>query len=169
MHQTFEKSSLAMTHKLDDMIKLPKWQPKKTYEEDLECEIVMVKMPRFMAWLGFTDACDEHIGSLEVEETLGTPIEVEPLEEKQLEDLGLNTCNYEIPLTFREVPSVDEQGPQPLPNFPSLDVNLGDKRGPEPPIKPHNLDSFRMKLIDPLTIHTPPSPRMAPFKLKDVY
>nr|GEV12856.1 UBN2 domain-containing protein [Tanacetum cinerariifolium] len=46
MHQTFEKSSLAMTHKLDDMVELPELQPKKTYKEDLECEIVMVKIPR---------------------------------------------------------------------------------------------------------------------------
>ncbi|GJV41257.1 putative reverse transcriptase domain-containing protein [Tanacetum coccineum] len=46
MHQTFKKSSLTMTHKLDDMIKLPKSQPKRTYMEDLECEMVMVKMHR---------------------------------------------------------------------------------------------------------------------------
>ncbi|GJY76171.1 hypothetical protein Tco_0481287 [Tanacetum coccineum] len=64
MHETFEKSSLAMTHKLDDMIKLTKSQPKRTYKEDLEYEMVMVKMPRFMSWLGSTDAYDEPIGSL---------------------------------------------------------------------------------------------------------
>ncbi|GKA19818.1 hypothetical protein Tco_0699733 [Tanacetum coccineum] len=51
LHQTFEKSSIAMTRKLDDMIELPKSQPKRTYNEDLECEIVMVKMPKCMAWL----------------------------------------------------------------------------------------------------------------------
>nr|GEU96874.1 ribonuclease H-like domain-containing protein [Tanacetum cinerariifolium] len=33
----------------------------------------------------------------EAEETIGTPIEVEPLDETQLEDLGLNTCNHDIP------------------------------------------------------------------------
>ncbi|GKB34747.1 hypothetical protein Tco_0879689 [Tanacetum coccineum] len=44
LHQTFEKSSIAMTHKLDDMIELPKSQPKKKYKEELECEIVMVKV-----------------------------------------------------------------------------------------------------------------------------
>ncbi|GKF57624.1 hypothetical protein Tco_0171161, partial [Tanacetum coccineum] len=32
----------------------------------------------------------------EVEETLGTPMEDEPLDETQLEDLGLNTCNHDI-------------------------------------------------------------------------
>nr|GEZ78885.1 ribonuclease H-like domain-containing protein [Tanacetum cinerariifolium] len=50
MNQTFEKSSLVMTRKLDDMIELPKSQPKRTYE-DLECEMVMVKIPRYMQWL----------------------------------------------------------------------------------------------------------------------
>ncbi|GJS92748.1 hypothetical protein Tco_0799716 [Tanacetum coccineum] len=60
LHQTFEKSSIVMTHKLDDMIELPKSQPKRTYNEDLECEIVMVKMPRCMAWLD-----DEPIGDLD--------------------------------------------------------------------------------------------------------
>ncbi|GJY94821.1 probable aminotransferase TAT2 [Tanacetum coccineum] len=49
----------------------------------------------------------------EIEETLGTPIEVEPLDETQLEDLGLNTCNHDIPLSSREVPSFDEPEPQP--------------------------------------------------------
>ncbi|GJW67252.1 hypothetical protein Tco_0121676 [Tanacetum coccineum] len=42
LHQTFEKS---------DMIELPKSQAKRAYNEDLECEIVMVKMPKCMAWL----------------------------------------------------------------------------------------------------------------------
>ncbi|GJW49997.1 zinc finger, CCHC-type containing protein, partial [Tanacetum coccineum] len=63
LHQTFEKSSIAMTYKLDDMIELPKSQPKRTYNEDLECEIVMVKMPKCMAWLD-----DEPIGDLDTME-----------------------------------------------------------------------------------------------------
>ncbi|GJU93651.1 hypothetical protein Tco_1318407 [Tanacetum coccineum] len=79
----------------------------------------------------------------EVEEIIGIPIEVEPLHEPQLEDLGLNTCNHDNLLSSREVPSFDEPKPQPqpLPNCPPLDVNLGDKRGTDPPIKPHNLDN----------------------------
>nr|GEW43039.1 hypothetical protein [Tanacetum cinerariifolium] len=60
MHQTFEKSPIAMTRKLDDMIKLPKLQPKRTYIEDLDCDIVMVKMPKCMLWLDY----DEPIGDL---------------------------------------------------------------------------------------------------------
>ncbi|GJU50083.1 hypothetical protein Tco_1219638 [Tanacetum coccineum] len=95
-------------------------------------------------------------------------MEVEPLDETQLEDLGLNTCNYDIPLSSREVFSSDEPEPQPnpLPNFPPLDISLGDKRGLEPPIKPHCPDSFMMKEVDNLTIHTPPSPHMASFHPK---
>ncbi|GKA60074.1 hypothetical protein Tco_0759387 [Tanacetum coccineum] len=107
----------------------------------------------------------------EVEETLGTPLEVEPLDETQLEDLGLNTCKHGIPLSSRKVPSFDElePQPQPLPNFLPLDVNLGDKRGTDPPIKPHSSDSFRMKVVDQSTINTPPSPHVASFHPKDIY
>ncbi|GKD02810.1 hypothetical protein Tco_1177784, partial [Tanacetum coccineum] len=82
-------------------------------------EMVRVKIPRCMSWIGSIDACDEHICSLgmmnnevgntspqstvqilplfeeytppvtysdEVEETLGTPIEVEPLDHMKLKD-----------------------------------------------------------------------------------
>ncbi|GJZ23799.1 putative ribonuclease H-like domain-containing protein [Tanacetum coccineum] len=105
----------------------------------------------------------------EVEETLGTPIEVEPLNETKLEEVGLN-CNHNTPLSSREIPIFDEPEPQPqpLPNCPSLDASLGNERGPEPPIKPPSLDSFRMKEVDHLTIHTPPSPHVASFHHKDM-
>ncbi|GJX06742.1 hypothetical protein Tco_0194674 [Tanacetum coccineum] len=172
-----------MTHKLDNMIELPELQSKETYKEDLECKMVMVEMPRCMSWLGSTNAYDERIGSLgmmdnelvtypkEVEETLGTSMEVEPLDHIKLEDVGLDTCNHDIPISSREVPSFDElePQPQPLPNCLSLDISLGEERSSEPPIKTHSPDSFRMKVIDPLTIHTPPSPHVASFHLKDMY
>ncbi|GKA24676.1 hypothetical protein Tco_0710709 [Tanacetum coccineum] len=66
----------------------------------------------------------------EVEETLGTPMEVEPLDEKQLEDLGLNTYNHDIPLSSKDVPNFDEPKPQPKPlaNFPTLDVIFDEKK-----------------------------------------
>nr|GFB66212.1 ribonuclease H-like domain-containing protein [Tanacetum cinerariifolium] len=107
----------------------------------------------------------------EVEETLGTPIEIEPLDETKLEDLGLNTYNHDLPLSPREFPSFyePESRPQPLNNFPSFDVSLGEERGPGPPIKPHSPDSFRIKLVDNLTIHTPPSPHVASFHPQDMY
>ncbi|GJX23648.1 zinc finger, CCHC-type, retrotransposon gag domain protein, partial [Tanacetum coccineum] len=108
--------------------------------------------------------------SEEVKETIGIPMEVEPLDETRLEDLGLNTFNREIPHSSREVPSFKEPKPQsqPLPNCLPLDISLGDKINPEPPIKPYSLDSFRMKVVDNLTIHTPPSPHVASFHPKDV-
>ncbi|GJT78764.1 hypothetical protein Tco_1045489 [Tanacetum coccineum] len=98
--------------------------------------------------------------SEEVEKTLGTPIEVEPLNETKLEEVGLN-CNHNTPLSSKEVPSFDGPEPQPLLNSPSLDVSLGNIIGPEPPIKPHSLDSSRMKVVDYLTTQTPPSPHVA--------
>ncbi|GJR52460.1 hypothetical protein Tco_1402981 [Tanacetum coccineum] len=165
-------------------------------------EMVRVKIPRCMSWLGSTNAYDESIGSIgmmdnevgntrpqstpqtlssfeeytspmtyseEVEETLGTHMEEEPLDQPKLEDVGLT--NHNISLNTREVPSFDELEPQPnpLPNSPSLDIILGDERGPEPPIKPHSPNSFRMKVVDNLTIHTPPLTHVASFHPKDVY
>nr|GEW53234.1 hypothetical protein [Tanacetum cinerariifolium] len=75
----------------------------------------------------------------EVEETIGIWMEVETLEETKLRDLGLNTCNHDIPLSSREVPSFNEpkSQPQPLPSCPSLDESLGEERGHDPPSKPH--------------------------------
>ncbi|GKC71514.1 hypothetical protein Tco_1117397 [Tanacetum coccineum] len=93
----------------------------------------------------------------EVEKTLGTPIELEPLEKTPLEDLGLNTCNHAIPFTSREIPNFDDlkPQPQPLPSCTSLDISLGEEGGPEPPIKPHIPNSFMINVVDNLTIHIP--------------
>ncbi|GJZ60705.1 hypothetical protein Tco_0616521 [Tanacetum coccineum] len=132
-----------------------------------------VQVPRCMAWLDYDEhvdslsTMDNEVGVTspesttqtlpsfeeytppvtypeEVEKTLGTPIEVEPLNETKLEEVGLN-CNHNTPFSSREVPSFDGPEPQPLLNSPSLDVSLGDVIGPEPPIKPHSPDSSRMK------------------------
>nr|GEV81154.1 hypothetical protein [Tanacetum cinerariifolium] len=75
----------------------------------------------------------------EVEKTLGTPIEVEPLNETKLEEVGLN-CNHNTPLSSREVPSFDKLDPRPqtLPNY-------------------------------NLTIHVPPSSLVASVHLRDLY
>ncbi|GJR15377.1 hypothetical protein Tco_0798029 [Tanacetum coccineum] len=56
----------------------------------------------------------------EVEETLRTLIEVEPLNEIKLKEVGLN-CSHNTPFSSREVPSFDGPEPQPLLNSPSLD------------------------------------------------
>ncbi|GJU24401.1 hypothetical protein Tco_1163022 [Tanacetum coccineum] len=176
LHQTFEKSSMAITRKLDDMIELPKSQPKRTYNEDLECEIVIVKMLKCMALLddepiGDQDTIEDKVDNpspqctlqvlpsielyassvphpKEVEDTIGIPMEVEPLDHTKLEDLGLNTNTRDLFLSSKGFPTVDEPKPQLLPNFSPLDVNLGDKRGTDPPINPYSLGSFRMKLIN---------------------
>ena len=86
----------------------------------------------------------------EVEETIGTLMEVEPLDQTQLEDIDLNTCSDNLTFSSREFPSFDEPEPQPesLLNFPSLDVNLGIKKGPDPPIKPYSSGSFMIKVVD---------------------
>ncbi|GJT68812.1 hypothetical protein Tco_1020292 [Tanacetum coccineum] len=104
----------------------------------------------------------------EVEEIIGILIEVEPLDETPLEDLCLNTCNHDIPLSSREIHNFDEPEPQPqpLPSCTSLEVDLGEERGPEPPVKPPSLDSFRMKEVDHLTNHTLPSPSPWIYKLR---
>ncbi|GKB19729.1 hypothetical protein Tco_0853652 [Tanacetum coccineum] len=75
-------------------------------------------------------------------------MEVEPLNQTQLEDLGLNTCSHDLSISFREVPKVDEPKPQSLSNFPSLDVNLGDKRETDPLINTYSSGSFRVKSLN---------------------
>nr|GEW57991.1 hypothetical protein [Tanacetum cinerariifolium] len=83
----------------------------------------------------------------------------------------LPSFEHDIPLSSREVLIFYEPEPQPnpLPNYPSLDVNLGKERGAKPPIKPLSPNSFRMKVVDLLTIHTPLSPHLASFHLRDLY
>ncbi|GJS17054.1 retrovirus-related pol polyprotein LINE-1 [Tanacetum coccineum] len=83
----------------------------------------------------------------DIDETIGIPTEVEPLDHMKLEDLGLNTNTHDLFLSSKGFPSFDEPKPQPKPlaNFPTLDISLGDEIGPQPPIKQHSPDSFRMK------------------------
>nr|GEW88248.1 protein kinase-like domain, concanavalin A-like lectin/glucanase domain protein [Tanacetum cinerariifolium] len=83
----------------------------------------------------------------EVEETIGISMEVEPLDHTKLEDLALNSCSHDLFPSSREFPSGDEPELQPLPNLPLLDVNLGGKRGTNPPINPYSSGTFRMKEI----------------------
>nr|GEW55251.1 40S ribosomal protein S11-like [Tanacetum cinerariifolium] len=104
----------------------------------------------------------------EVEKTSGTPIEVEPLNQTKLEEVGLN-CNHNTPFSSRDVFSFDGPEPQPLLNNPSLDVSLGDVIGLEPPIKPYSSDSSRMKVVNYLTTQTPASPHVANSHPKGVY
>ncbi|GJZ56431.1 hypothetical protein Tco_0611624 [Tanacetum coccineum] len=154
-------------------------------------DMFRVHVPRCMAWLNYDEHVDSlstmdyEVGDTspestiqtlllfaeytppvtypeEVEKTLGTLIEVEPLNKTKLEEVGLN-CNHNTPLSSREVPSFDKPEPQlqPLPNCPPLDASLGTERGLKPPIKPQSPDNFRMKVLYNLTIHTPPSSLVA--------
>ncbi|GJY31219.1 hypothetical protein Tco_0414714 [Tanacetum coccineum] len=160
-------------------------------------DMVRVQVPRCMAWLDYDEhvdslsMMDNEVGVIspesttqtlpsfkeytppvtyqeEVEKTLETPIEVEPLNETKLEKVGMN-CNHNTPLSSKKVPSFDGPEPQPLLNSPSLDVSLGEVISPEPPIKPHSSDSSRMKVVDYLTTQTPPSPHVANSHPKGVY
>ncbi|GJZ84498.1 putative reverse transcriptase domain-containing protein [Tanacetum coccineum] len=121
------ENTLALNHKLDELIESLKSLPKETNKEDL--------------------AKHEYREQQDLEEIIGIPMEVDPFYQTQLEDVGLNTCSHDLFLSFREIHSVDESEPQLLPNFSHLDVNLGDKRGIDPPINPYSLGSFRMKVI----------------------
>ncbi|GKC52822.1 hypothetical protein Tco_1075567 [Tanacetum coccineum] len=125
-----------------------------------------------MMYYGYSNVVEEYTPPVtyleEVEKTLGTPIEVEPLNETKLEEVGLN-CNHNTPFSSWEVPSFDGPEPQSLLNSPSLDVNPGDVTGPKPPIKPHSLDSSRMKVVDYLTTQTPLSPHVVNSYPKGVY
>nr|GEV88866.1 hypothetical protein [Tanacetum cinerariifolium] len=62
-----------------------------------------------------------------VEKTFRTLIEVEPLNETKLDEVGLN-CNHNTPLSSREVPSFDGLEPQHLLNSPPLDVIFDEKK-----------------------------------------
>ncbi|GKD84098.1 hypothetical protein Tco_1350937 [Tanacetum coccineum] len=151
-------------------------------------DMVRVQVPRCMTWLNYDEhvdslsTMDNEVGVTspesttqtlllfeeytspvtypeEVEKTLGTPIEVEPLNETKLQEVGLN-YNHNTPFSSREVPNFDRPEPQPLLNSPSLDVILGDVISLEPPIKPHSSDSSRMKVVDYLTTQALPLPHV---------
>ncbi|GJR63335.1 hypothetical protein Tco_1505497 [Tanacetum coccineum] len=151
LHQTFEKSSIAMTNDepigdldtMEDKAKNP--SPQSTSQI----------LPSFEVYIPPATHLEE------VKETIGIPMKVEPLDHMKLEDLGLNTNTHDLFLSSKGFPSVDEPEPQLLPNFSPLDVNLGDKRGTDPPINPYSPGSFRMKIAKPLTIHTLPSLHVA--------
>ncbi|GJV47011.1 hypothetical protein Tco_1437223 [Tanacetum coccineum] len=108
----------------------------------VKTEVVIVKIPKCISWLdaydrpiGDLDRMEDRVDNQrpqstpqvlpsfevytlpmtypkEVEETLGTLMEVEPLNKTQLEDLGLNSYNNDIPLSFREVSIFHEPEPQ---------------------------------------------------------
>ncbi|GKC70571.1 hypothetical protein Tco_1116454, partial [Tanacetum coccineum] len=113
-------------------------------------DMVSVQVPRCMVWLDYDEhvdslsTMDNEVGVTnpqsttqtlpsfeeytppvnypkEVEKTLGTPIEVEPLNETKLEEAGLN-YNHNTPFSSREVPSFDGPELQPLLNREELSL-----------------------------------------------
>ncbi|GJY73254.1 ribonuclease H-like domain-containing protein [Tanacetum coccineum] len=96
--------------------------------------------------LEFDDESDNDSDDSEVlRKSLGWHLEEIHVTWAHLEKKQTRLRLYTIYLEELESPSVDEPEPQPLPNLPFLDVNLGDKRGTNPPINPYSLGSFKMK------------------------
>ncbi|GJT25830.1 hypothetical protein Tco_0895767 [Tanacetum coccineum] len=147
------ENTLALNYKLDELIESLKSLPKKTIEEDLakhkyhEQQDLGFENANFESQaLSSFDVYTPHVTDpKEVEETIGIPMEAEPFDQTQLEDVGLNTSSHDLFLSSREIPSFDEPVPQLLPRFSPLDVNLRDKRGTDPPINPYNPVNFKMK------------------------
>ncbi|GKA99701.1 retrovirus-related pol polyprotein from transposon TNT 1-94, partial [Tanacetum coccineum] len=98
-----------------------------------------IEMPRYIAWDNVDNPSPQSTPQIlpsfkeyalpltypeEVEETLGTLME--------------GSSYFDEP----------KPQPNPLPSCPSLDISLGDERGPEPPIKPHSPSSFMIKEMD---------------------
>ncbi|GJW02662.1 F-box/kelch-repeat protein-like protein [Tanacetum coccineum] len=147
------ENTLALNHKLDELIELLKSLPKKTNEEDLAEHEYREQQDLDFENANFESQAPPSLNVYtppatylkEVEETIGILMEVEPFNQTQLEDVCLNTSGHDLFLSSREIPSVYEPDPQLLPNFSPLDVDLGDKRGTDPPINPYSPGSFRMK------------------------
>ncbi|GJX50088.1 hypothetical protein Tco_0276933 [Tanacetum coccineum] len=121
--------------------------------EDFGNEVVRVKIPSCMSWL---DAYDEPLGDLDMMEDKvensnpqSTSQILLPFEENTSPVTYPDEVEEIIGIPIKEIPNFNElePQPQPLPSCPSLNISLGEERGPEPPIKPHSPNSFRMKVI----------------------
>ncbi|GKE85324.1 hypothetical protein Tco_1559066, partial [Tanacetum coccineum] len=108
----FMQLSLEVVGKLKEEIRMKKIELRRSrrLREKLNPQSTPQVLPSFEEYIPPVTYPEE------VQETLGTPIEVEPLDETQLEDLSLNTCNHNTPFSSREVPSFNGPEPQPLLN-----------------------------------------------------
>ncbi|GJY95507.1 hypothetical protein Tco_0511868 [Tanacetum coccineum] len=100
LHQTFEKSSIAMTH--DEPIGDLDMMEDKVDNPSPQCT------PQVLPSIKLYTSVDS---PEEVKETIGIPMEVELLDHMKLEDLGLNTNTYDLFLSSKGFPSVDEPEP----------------------------------------------------------
>nr|GEX83371.1 hypothetical protein [Tanacetum cinerariifolium] len=112
-------NTLTLNHKLDELIESLKSLPKETNKEDLAKHTFHEQRD-----LGFENANFKSqtrpsfyvytplvTYPKEVEDTIRISMEVEPFDQTQLEDVGLNTCCHDLFLSSREAPSVVELEP----------------------------------------------------------
>ncbi|GJT26165.1 hypothetical protein Tco_0906440 [Tanacetum coccineum] len=112
LHQTFEKSSIAMTL----MVKMPKCMTWLDDEPIGDLDTIEDKAknpspqstPRLPSFKVYT-LLVTHLE--EVKETIGIPMEVEPLDHMKLEDLRLNTNTHDLFVSSKGFPSVGEPEP----------------------------------------------------------
>ncbi|GKA15819.1 putative ribonuclease H-like domain-containing protein, partial [Tanacetum coccineum] len=125
-----------------------------TYDEQISCvEIIedKVENPRPQSTPQILPSFEVYTPPVtypeEVEANIGIPIEVEPLEQSKLENVGLN-LNHNISLSSREVPSVDEPEPQLLTNLSSLDQDSAHMVAASkiPMLKPGDFETWRMRI-----------------------
>nr|GEU66535.1 chloramphenicol acetyltransferase-like domain-containing protein [Tanacetum cinerariifolium] len=128
-------------------------------------DMVRIQVLRCMAYVNY----DEHVDSLS---TMDNEVGVTS-HESTIQTLPLFE-EYTPHVTYPEevkktLGTMIEPQPQPLPNCPPLDASIGTEKGLKPPIKPQSPDSFWTRVLDNLTIHTPPSYLVASFHLRDLY
>ncbi|GJX57746.1 hypothetical protein Tco_0287643 [Tanacetum coccineum] len=130
------ENTLALNQKLDESIESLKSLPKETNEEDLAKHEYHKQQDlgfknanfKFQAPPSFDVYTLPVTYPEELEETIGIPIEMEPFDQTQLEDVGLNTSSYDLFLSSREINYVDKPKPQLLPNFSPIDVIFDEEK-----------------------------------------
>nr|GEV24530.1 reverse transcriptase domain-containing protein [Tanacetum cinerariifolium] len=116
-----------------------------------------------MSWL---DAYDEPIGDIEDKVDNMGPL----ITQQVLLSFEVYTSSVTYPKEVKEtIVILMEVEPLDHTKLEDLDVNLGGKRGTDPPINPYSPGSFRMKVVEPLTIHTQPSPHVAYFHRTGIF
>ena len=96
---------------MEDEVEIPKWMSPKIIEQNKH-----IGNPSPLSTPQVLPSFEAHTSPVtyqeEVDEIIGTPIEVEPLDQTQLEEVGLNTCSDNLTFSSMEVPSFDEPEPQ---------------------------------------------------------
>nr|GFA31673.1 ribonuclease H-like domain-containing protein [Tanacetum cinerariifolium] len=89
-------------------------------------EKVWVKMPKYIVWDKVENLSPQSTPQVlppfevytppvpypkEVDKTIGILMKEEPLDHTKLEDLGLDTCSYDLFFSSKKIPTVDEMEP----------------------------------------------------------